>query len=425
MNLHIEKIVYPGKSMAIATGKVIFCDEGLPGEEVEAVPIKEKKTYVEARVTKILKESPHRVPARCAHYKTCSPYQCIDYPLQLEIKKSQIQEIFLQSLRIKLPNLMIRPSPEIWGYRNKVRLSLIREGSKAHLAYHQPGAQDEFVRIEKCFLVSAEMNALLCAFREITTAKNLDVIEEVEVKESSSNQAMLLVLCLNSRQDMEGLKENLAPLKSRFPLRGIICLVKKRKGLEEIILDGENYIEERVGENTFRIGPQSFFQVNMELLKELFLDLRNIIPLSGKERVADLYSGVGTFGISLASNAAEVMGVESSTENIEFLKKNLALNRVGNFTVCEGLSEEWISWVLKKRIDLLILDPPRKGISRSIVQSLLDEPVSLIVYLSCNPSTLARDLKLLNSKYKLKDIRIYDFFPHTPHLETCAILEKF
>jgi 23S rRNA (uracil1939-C5)-methyltransferase len=425
MNIRIEKIVYPGKSMAKAMGKVIFCDEGLPGEGVEAAPVKEKKTYLEARVTRVLKASPHRVPVRCRHYKACSPYQYIDYPFQLEIKKSQIREIFLRSLRIELPELLIKPSPQIWGYRNKIRLCLIRKGSKLSLAYHQPGAQDEFVGIDECFLVSEKMNALLTAFRETATAKNLAGIEEVEVKESSFDQSMLLVLYLNSVQSLKGLKENLVSLNSRFLLKGIICLVKKKKSLKEIILDGENYIEERVGEGTYRLGPQSFFQVNRELLKEIFLDLRKMISLSGKERVADLYSGVGTFGIALAPNAAEVIGVESSAENIEFLKKNLALNRIDNFTVCEGLSEEWIARILKRRIDVLVLDPPRKGISQSVVESLLDEPVPLIVYFSCNPSTLARDLKLMNSRYRLKDIRLYDFFPHTPHLETCSILEEF
>lgn len=425
MNVRIEKIVYPGKSMAKAAGKVIFCDEGLPGEEVEAAPVKEKKTYLEARVTKVLRASPHRVPVRCPHYKACSPYQYIDYPFQLEIKKSQIREIFLRSLRIELPDLLLKPSPQIWGYRNKIRLCLIGEGSKARLAYHQPGAQDEFVGIDECFLVSEKMNALLTAFQETATAKNLAGIEEVEVKESPYDHSMLLILYLNSVQSLKGLKENLALLNSRFLLKGIICLVKKKKGLKEVILDGENYIEERVGENTYRLGPQSFFQVNRELLKEVFLDLRKMISLSGRERVADLYCGVGAFGIALASKAAEVIGVESSAENIEFLRKNLALNRIDNFTVCEGLSEEWIARILKRRIDVLVLDPPRKGISQNVVESLLDEPVPLMVYFSCNPSTLARDLKLMNSRYRLKDIRLYDFFPHTPHLETCSILEAF
>jgi len=425
VNVHIEKIVFPGKSMALVEGKVVFCDEGLPGEEVEAEPIKEKKTYLEARTKKILKESPHRIPVRCPHYQVCSPYQYISYPFQLEIKKSQIKEIFLRSLRVELPDLLTRTSAKIWGCRNKVRLKLIKQNSATHLAYHQPGEQEKFVRIKECFLVSDEMNSLLAAFCEIATEKNLGGIEEVEVKESSSSKEMLLILYLNSKRALEGLRENIAPLRSRFPLRGIICLVNKRKGTKEIILDGENYIEERIGENTFRIGPQSFFQVNTELLKEVLTDLRNIIPLSGKQRVADLYCGVGTFGIALASDAAEVVGVESSLENIEFLKKNLDLNRISNFTICEGLSEEWISRILKKNVEALILDPPRKGISRSIVESLIKKPVPLIVYLSCNPSTLVRDLKLLNSKYRLKDIRLYDFFPHTPHIETCSVLEEF
>ncbi len=133
---------------------------------------------------------------------------------------------------------------------------------------------------------------------------------------------------------------------------------------------------------------------------------------------------MGTFGITLAGGAREVIGVELFTENIGFLKKNLALNRIENFRVCEGLSEEWMPRILKKRVDVLIFDPPRKGLDGRIVDSLLQNPAPLVVYISCNPSTLIRDLKLLLSRYRLNDLRIYDFFPHTPHIETCTFLKK-
>jgi len=223
---------------------------------------------------------------------------------------------------------------------------------------------------------------------------------------------------------MDMLGTSFSELKSEFSLKGIVGLIRKKKGMKEIVLEGESFIEEKLGENIFHIGAQSFFQINDELLQEVIKDLKEIIPLTGKERIADLYCGVGTFGITLASKAQQVIGVESARENTDFLKKNLDLNRIRNFTICEGLSEEWISWILKRDLDILILDPPRKGVGRSIIESLLHKPVPLIVYLSCNPSTLARDLKLLLSRYRLKDIRLYDFFPHTPHIETCSILVR-
>jgi 23S rRNA (uracil-5-)-methyltransferase RumA len=424
MEVRIEKIVYPGKSLSTFEGKFVFCDEGLPGETVEVKPVKEKKNYIQAETVKVLKASPHRAASRCAHYRACSPYQYIDYPFQVEIKKSQIKEIFSRSLKVELKEPAVKPSPKIWGYRNKVRLHLTWENKSAHLAYHQPGFEDEFVRIEKCFLISDRVNSLLASLLEVITGERLTGIEEVEVRESSSSQEMLLLLYVSSSQEMDGLAKSLSRLKSKFPLKGLVFLARRGKSLIEAFIDGQNFIEEKVAGNIFRIGSQSFFQINGDLLREVSEDLKRIVNLSGRERIADLYCGVGTFGIILAPEALEVFGVEESRESIGFLKENLALNQIANFTVCEGQSEEWIPWILKKRTDVLIVDPPRKGIAPGIVKSLLRKPVSLIVYLSCNPSTLARDLKLLFPKYRLRDVRIYDFFPHTPHIETFSVLEK-
>ncbi len=424
MRVCVEKIIYPGKSLSKIGGKVVLSDEGLPGEIIDAAPLKEKKSYIEAETKKILHASPHRVAFRCSHYRTCSPYQSIEYPFQLEIKKSQVWEMLSHSLKIDPGDIVVKSSPKIWGYRNRVRFHVIRESGTPFFAYHQPGFEQEFVRVEECHLISERMNSLLKEILEIIKAERLEGVREVELRESTSTGQMLVSLYVDRSKNLRNFVEPLSPLKSKFPLKGVVCLIKKKKGLEEVILDGENSIEEKIGENIFHLGPQSFFQVNGYLLRELIEDLKKIIPYSGRENIADLYCGVGTFGITLAQKAKEVIGVESSAENIGFLKKNLVLNSVENFRVCEGLSEEWTPRILKKRIDVLVFDPPRKGLERRIVDSLVQNPVPQVVYVSCNPSTLIRDLKLLLSSYKLSDLRIYDFFPHTPHIETRALLEK-
>jgi len=424
MQILIEKIVYPGKSLSTVGGKVVFTDEGLPGELVEIIPIKEKKNYIQAKTIKILKKSAHRVESCCPHYKACSPYQYIDYPFQVEIKKSQLQEIFRHDLKIELANIEITPSTKIWGYRNKVHLHLIREKDGLHLAYHQTGMREEFAKIKECFLISEKMNALLASLLRIIEEKKLDGIEEVAVKESVSSGEMLLILYLNPQNEIGNITSSLARLKEKFPIKGLVGLIRTKKAMKETILEGKNFIEEKAADLVFRIGPQSFFQINTDLLEEVIKDMKKIIPLGGKERIADLYCGLGTFGITLASKVQEVFGVESSPENIVFLKKNLALNRIGNFTACEGTSEEWIDWILNKKIDVLIVDPPRRGMSSAILKAILKKPVPLIIYISCNPSTLVRDLKQMFPAYSLKDIHIYDFFPHTPHLETCSILQR-
>jgi 23S rRNA (uracil-5-)-methyltransferase RumA len=424
MRVSVEKIIYPGKSLSKIGGRVVLSDEGLPGEMIEVTPLKEKKSYIEAETKKILNASPHRVAFRCSHYKTCSPYQYIEYPFQLEIKKSQVREMLSHSLKIDLGDIVVKPSPKIWGYRNRVRFRIIRENDTPFLAYHQPGFEQEFVKVEECHLISERMNSFLKEILEIIRAKRLKGIKEVELRESASNGQMIFSFHVDYSKSMKELPGLLSPLKSKFPLKGVVCLIKNKKSLEEVVLDGENFIEEKVGENIFHLGPQSFFQINIDLLREFIEDLKKIIPLSGKETIADLYCGVGTFGITLAQKAKEVIGVESSAENIRFLKKNLALNHAENFRVCEGLSDEWMPRILKRRMDVLIFDPPRKGLDGRIVDSLVQNPVPLVIYISCNPSTLIRDLKLLLSRYELKDLRLYDFFPHTPHIETCTLLEK-
>jgi 23S rRNA (uracil1939-C5)-methyltransferase len=424
MQVQIEKIVYPGKSLAFCQGKTIFTDEGLPGEIVEITLIKEKKKYSEAKTIRILQTSPFRVQSRCSHYLACSPYQSIDYAYQLEIKRAQIREIFERTLKREWPEPVLNPSPQIWGYRNKVRFHIARKETLAYLAYHQLGAQDEFVKVEECFLVSEQVNALSTAVLRMIHENQWDVIQEIEIKESSTTKEMLLVLFVNSSRDLNNLTPKLDALAAGFPLKGIVGLFKTKKAFREILLWGEDFVQEKVADCIFSIGSQSFFQVNVGLLEKVVADIKKSIPQSGEEKIMDLYCGIGTFGLALASKAREVIGVESEPENIAFLKKNLLLNKVGNFTVCEGTSEKWIPWVLKKAVDVLFLDPPRKGIDLSLIQNLHRNPVPCVIYLSCNPSTLIRDLKLLLSTYKLKDVRIYDFFPHSPHIETCVFLEK-
>lgn len=423
MIIEIQKVVYPGKSLGTHQGKVVLTDTGLPGETVEVRPIIEKKNYIEARTVRTLLSSPERVVHRCAHYSSCSPYQYIAPAYQLELKKSQVQELFAHNLGMELKELRFSPSPLNWGYRNKVRLRVGWDAGTAFLAYHQPGSQDKLVPVDRCYLISERMNSLLAELRQILTDQRLHPVEEVEVKESLANQESFLNLYLRELPENRAFKAVYSALRQKYSLAGMAGLLKTRTSSKPVLTAGKNSIEEEVSGRLFRVGPLSFFQVNISLLPAVVNDMRRGLQLSGSETLADLYCGVGTFGIIFAPEAREVFGVESFPENISYLKKNLILNRAGNFTVCEGTSEEWAGELLGRKIDGLILDPPRKGVAPAIVQALLARPVSRLIYLSCNPTTLIRDLKRLLTIYKLRNVYAYDFFPHTPHIETLAILE--
>ena len=424
MQVEIQKIVYPGRSLGFAQGKAVFTDSGLPGETVEIEPIAEKKNRIEARTITILKASPQRVEARCEHYRACSPYQIISYPYQLELKKAQVRELFAHDLRLELENFDLTPSPQVWGYRNKARLRVLWKEGTAALAYHEPGLRDEFIAVDRCYLLMDGLDSLLHEIVRMITAKELEAVEEIEIKQSTSNLSSLLSLYLRRTLEKEKLESLFSELKSGFPELGLRGFLRAGNSTKQVFARGRDSIEEKVAGRVFRIGPRSFFQVNTGQLEKVIEEMKRCLSLKGSEKLADLYCGVGTFGMILAPDVREVFGVESDPENIPFLKRNIGMNRVGNFSVCQGTSEDWAEELLEKRLDVILLDPPRKGIDERVCQALLARPAALVIYLSCNPATLVRDLKRLLRIYRLRTIRGFDFFPHTPHVETLAILDR-
>jgi len=423
MRINIQKIVYPGRRLALAEGKVIFTDRGLPGETVEVEVFKDRKSYAEARTLRVLEPSPSRVEPRCAHYLACSPYQDMDYGLELEVKRAQVGEIMSRELKRPFEIPAVRPSPEIWGYRNRIRLRVLRENGAARHVYNEPGEQSSFVAVDRCHLVSDRMNDILARILGLINGGPFTSVAGVEARTSRSNGQSLLVCDLESGAEAAALAGGLAGLKREFDLAGAVASIYDGKNWRDEKLFGRDFIEESVRGLTYRIGARSFFQTNIGILEQVFDDVAAAVAPQAGSTVADLYCGLGTFGIFLAKRAREVFGVEEAGENIPFLKKNLALNRVGNFAVCEGTSEEWLPEILERGPGVIILDPPRKGVDPRIVRGLVEDPAPILLYLSCNPTTLARDLKGLLEAFVLADLRVYDFFPHTPHIETLAVLE--
>jgi len=421
MNIEIQKIVYPGKSLANQNGKVIFTNEGLPGEIVEIKPVREKKNYIEAETLNVSNPSKKRAKPLCPHYKVCSPYQYIDYSYQLELKKLQIKEIFARNLGEDLNDFEIAPSPKIWGYRNKLRLHLLWENNTASLAYHALEAHNKFVPIDRCHLASENMNNLFSALIETANKNKLKFIEEIEIKETTSGR-LLLVIYAKTAVDCKNMDNSIKEIAEIFPIDGIIYVAREKS--VETVLYGKNYIEEKIGNKIFHIGAQSFFQINAGSLKLLITDIKEEVKLCDFKIVADLYCGIGTFGIIFADKAQKLLGVELLEENISFLKENIQINHISNYNLYKGLSEDLISEILQDGIDTLIVDPPRKGIGQNICEKLLRAGPKHIFYISCDPVTLARDLKVLLKKYGLKKVYAYDFFPNTAHIETFTVLDR-
>jgi 23S rRNA (uracil1939-C5)-methyltransferase len=423
MRIEIQKIVYPGRRLGLSEGKVVFTDRGLPGETVEVEVFKDRKSYAEARTLSVVKPSPSRVEPRCAHFLACSPYQDMDYGLELEVKKGQVAEIMSRELKRPFDGLTITPSPEVWGTRNKIRLRVLWEDGAARFVYNEPGEQASFVTVDRCHLVPDRVNELLARTLGLINGGPFPSVAGLEVRSSRANGQSLAVFDLESGAEAQKLGAALAGVKKEFALVGAIASIYDGKKFRDERLFGRDFLEESVRGLTFHIGARSFFQTNIGILEKVFDDIAAAVAPQAEPIVADLYCGLGTFGVFLAKRAREVFGVEPAAENIAFLKKNLALNRVGNFAVCEGTAEEWLPEVLERAPGVVVLDPPRKGVDPRVVKGLVEDPVPLVLYLSCNPTTLARDLKGLVGAYVLADLRVYDFFPHTPHIEALAILE--
>ncbi len=422
LHLTIEKIVYPGERLAHWEGRTVFTDEGLPGEIVEAVVVKDARSHVEARTLRIVRPGELRIGPRCGHYPACGPYQVLSYGDQTGLKSAQLREVVAAAAGLGPEAIAFAEAPDPWHYRNRVRFRIVWAGRTAALAYRAPGSETDFVEARVCHLVSEGAMTLLESSREIIESNGIRTIVEVEARESRASGEMLLGLHRKSPSrpgDVDPFVTRLAP---SFNLKGIVSLRKTGRRVASDVEWGRGWIEEKMGGRTFRFGASSFFQVHPPMLERALAEIREFASGAGAGRLADIYCGVGTFGIALAGGFREVAGVESDPDNIAFLKENLAANAVGNFKIFEGRSEEWTDLILGKGVDLAVVDPPRKGLEPAVVRSLLAHPPGALAYLSCNPSTLARDLRPLVDVYDVRSIRGYDFFPQTPHIEALACL---
>jgi 23S rRNA (uracil-5-)-methyltransferase RumA len=422
MIIKIEKIVYPGRRLGLLEGKVVFTDRGLPGEQVEIEILKDRRSYADARTLRIVEPSPSRVEPRCGHYLACSPYQDMDYATETAIKQRQVTEILTRELKRPFDPVPFAPSPEVWGYRNKIGLRVLREDDRVQFVYHEPGEQALFVPVDRCHLVPDRVNDLLAALRAAIEGVPLATVDGVEVRTTRAGES-LLVVDLAAETEKAAVAAAFGALKKGHKLVGAVASIYDGKRFRDEKLFGRDFVEERAGGLVFRIGARSFFQINIAILERVFEDVAAAAGPVADAVVADLYCGLGTFGMSLARRTREVFGVEPEAGNIAFLKKNLELNGIGNFAVCEGTAEDWLPDVLEREPAVVILDPPRRGVDPEIVKRLVEDPVPRILYLSCNPTTLARDLKGLVAAYAIKGVQAYDFFPHTPHIETLTVLE--
>ncbi len=449
--LDIEKLAFGGKGIARFENQVVFVEGGIPGDRAEVRIRKIKKNYSDARLVKLLQPSSLRQPAPCRHFGHCGgcKWQNLEYSEQLRFKREQIIESF-RHLADAQPGIVhsALPSPLIFAYRNKMEFSFtpdrwlipeelsdpaVKKGFA--LGLHVPGSFDRVMDIEKCWLQDDVMNKILNIAQQYFSKSKLPVFNLkthqgllrflVIRKSFSRNEYMVNVVTFQAAS--EPLSEFAQLLVAEVPeIKSVINTVNPRFaqiafGEEEHVLYGSNYISEKIEDFTFTISANSFFQTNTLQAEHLY----NVVQKFAGDRIDliwDLYSGTGTIAMFLSRIARQVVGFELIESALLDAARNCKQNQITN---CEFVAGDIRNNILerKEKPDVVVTDPPRSGMHPDIVNALLEIRPPRIIYVSCNPTTMVRDVKPLLPYYELVEIQPVDMFPHTYHIESVVRLE--
>jgi 23S rRNA (uracil1939-C5)-methyltransferase len=443
LELAVESLAFGGNGVARLNGFVVFVRRGLPGDRVRARVTKVQRRHAEALAVEVLEPSPLRVEAACQHYPACGGcrFQDLAYEAQLESKADQVRDALVRIGGIAEPRLeAIVPAESIFHYRNKLEYSFTATPDGPTLGFHRAGRWDEVLDIERCWLTTELGDAIRLAVRDWARDSGLAAYDQAEgtgylrhlVYREGRNTGQVLVQLVTAPGELHDADGLVAALR-RFPeLRSIHHAVNESPAevtnLPTTLLWGEEAIEEELGGLRFRIRPSAFLQTNTAMAEQLFALAVEYAALTGEETVWDLYCGIGSIGLTMARNALTVWGIDISEESVACALENADLNGIANAAFYAGDVGRAIE-ELKDRSggpDVVVVDPPRAGLSGKAVRRLGRIGAPRIVYVSCNPTTLAGNVKQLGADwgYELRRARPVDMFPHTPHVETVALLER-
>ncbi len=451
--LEIIDLAFGGKGLAKPDGFPVFVDRCVPGDLVFVKITKKKKSWAEGKLIKILKESSIRNEGRCKYCKFCGgcKWQQISYDRQLEYKKRHVIESLEHIGRLKDVKVNdVIPSDNEFEYRNKMEFScsskrwlmpeeLEDESIKKDfgIGLHVPGTFDKVIDIKQCEIMPALGNEILEDVRQFIKSSGLPGYH-LRTHEGFWRFLMLrhsvahdqwMVNIVTKEKNLETVSELADLLADKYPqIESIMNNITDSKsgvsmGQEEICLYGRDHIKEKLGQLEFKISANSFFQTNTRACEKLYAKVDEYAALKGDETLIDLYSGTGTIPIWLSGSAKAVYGIEIVKSAVIDAKMNAQLNGADNCRFLEGDIKNVLP-DLKFVPDVMIIDPPRVGMHKDVVAQVRAMGPQKIVYVSCNPATLARDLEMLDPSYRVLEVTPVDMFPHTYHIESVALLEK-
>jgi 23S rRNA (uracil1939-C5)-methyltransferase len=441
VELRIDSLAYGGNGVGRLGGFVVFVRGGLPGDLVRARATKVKRGFAEATRTALVEPGPDRVPAPCRHFGVCGGcrFQDYAYDRQLASKEAQVRDALERLGRFPEPPLdPIVPAAQEYGYRNKLEYSFAPGEDGLALGFHRAGRWDDVIDVEECLLTTDVGNAIREAVKSWAREEGLEPYDQetgtgylrhLVVREGRNTGQVLVVLVTapGERFDADFLVETL----TGFPeVRSIHWAVNDRPAevtnLPTRLLWGEESIEEELSGLRFRIRPNAFLQTNTAMAEVLYGLAREAAALTGDETVYDLYCGTGTIGLSLAASATSVWGVEISEESVACAIENAALNGIENARFFAGNVGQSLEELAEKAgpPDVVVVDPPRAGLAGKALRRTGALRAPRVVYVSCNPTTLASDLAVLRDDYGyvLERCTPVDMFPHTPHIESVSRL---
>lgn len=407
--IKFEKVVCSGKTLGKISGKVVFCYGVLPGEVAEVRFVNEKKDYIEAELVNIIEPSRFRTPPKETHYLSCSPWQTIDYDYQIDLKKNITEEALFQTVKKDIKLDLFYKANDIYGYRTKIEYKLENSGHNLKYAFYKRGTKN-LVPLEcGCALIDDGVNRVAYKLLDYINSLNIDrlALDRVVFRKGTKGE-VLGILYLNYKIDTINFSEieNLA---------GLVAIVGNDKQVY-----GQEFIAQDLLGTQIKYGYDCFFQNNIELFSKVLEIIRG--EVNGTGNVVDLYSGVGSIGINLRDLASKIVLVESFRNSHLYSIKNI--KALGARNVVPILSNsKLVNEDILKESDVVVLDPPRAGAEKMLLDKILKALPRKIVYLSCNPITLGRDLSFLIKRYTIKKLYGFDFYPNTVHTETLAVLE--
>ncbi|KUO53596.1 MAG: hypothetical protein APF76_12370 [Desulfitibacter sp. BRH_c19] len=437
IKLNITGLTHEGKGVGRHDGLAVFVKDALPGEIVRARLHKVKKNYAEAILEEILEVSPFRIDGKCLNHKKCGGCQLLHLNYREQLKEKQ--NIVINALqriggfsKVTVNECLGMDDP--WGYRNKIIFQVGRKEDKEKglkLGFYEENSND-FVPGKGCLLVSLDVRRLADKVEKLINVYNLKQLKRILIRQSTFNKEILLGLIFSGKtHDRFKLEKMVGEIKNHSDklisiIEFIVADSKLPWKAQSKVLYGRDYFIEELNSKRFIISANSFFQVNSLQAEKLYGTVVEFVGTEDAKTIFDLYCGTGTIAIQLSDMAERVYGIETLEEALGDARRNADLNKTTNVEFLLGKAEVKAKKLFEKGLqpDVVVVDPPRKGCHPDLLNSILTVNPKKVIYVSCNPATLARDLTILSQSYTAKEVQPVDMFPHTAHVETVALMSK-